>query len=78
MRYFTADLHLGDKPIISWRGFGDDVAAHDAMILSRLNERVGEDDELWLLGDLCRAHRGRHGHARVHRLSYRACGGGQP
>ncbi len=55
MRYFTADLHLGDKPIISWRGFGDDVAAHDAMILSRLNERVGEDDELWLLGDLCRA-----------------------
>lgn len=55
MRYFTADLHLGDRPIISWRGFGDDVAAHDAMILSRLNERVGEDDELWLLGDLCRA-----------------------
>lgn len=53
MRFFTADLHLGDKAIVRWRGFGDDVAAHDAMILQRLNERVGPDDELWLLGDLC-------------------------
>ena len=53
MRYFTADLHLGDKTIAQWRGFGDDLAAHDAMILSRLNERVKPDDELWLLGDLC-------------------------
>ena len=53
MRYFTADLHLGDKTIAQWRGFGDDLATHDAMILSRLNERVKPDDELWLLGDLC-------------------------
>ncbi len=55
MRYFTADLHLGDKTIARWRGFEDDLAAHDELILSRLNECVGAHDELWLLGDLCKA-----------------------
>lgn len=54
MRFFTADLHLGDKTIARWRGF-DDVAEHDAMVLSNINDTVAETDELWLLGDLCRA-----------------------
>ena len=54
MRYFTADLHIGDKAIARWRGFGEDVAAHDAYLLARLNARVAADDELWILGDVCR------------------------
>ena len=54
MRYFTADLHLGDKTIASWRGFGEDVDAHDAFIATALST-LDHDDELWLLGDLCKA-----------------------
>jgi calcineurin-like phosphoesterase family protein len=57
MRYFTADLHLGDKTIASWRGFEGvrGIAEHDALIIARLNECVGADDELWILGDICKA-----------------------
>ena len=54
MRFFTSDLHIGDKTIARWRGFGQEVAAHDAMVLSRLAARLGEDDELWILGDICK------------------------
>lgn len=52
MRYFTSDLHLGDKTIARWRGF-DDVSAHDALILSGLAD-LKADDELWILGDVCK------------------------
>ena len=54
MRYFTADLHIGDGAIAHWRGFGTDVAAHDALVIGGINARVGADDELWILGDVCR------------------------
>lgn len=53
MRYFTSDLHIGDRIISRWRGF-EDIAAHDEVVLSGIRERVGADDELWLLGDVCR------------------------
>lgn len=51
MRYFSADLHIGDKTIAQWRGFGS-VAEHDAFVLGNFS-RLQTDDELWLLGDLC-------------------------
>ena len=54
MRYFTSDLHLGDKTVARWRGFGEDVEAHDALIVAGLS-RLTEEDEIWLLGDLCKA-----------------------
>lgn len=54
MNFFTSDLHIGDKTIARWRGF-DSVEAHDGLLLSRLTERVGADDELWILGDVCKA-----------------------
>lgn len=54
MNFFTSDLHIGDKTIAHWRGF-DSVEAHDELLLSRLCERVGSDDELWILGDVCKA-----------------------
>lgn len=51
-RFFTADLHVGDKAIAGWRRFSS-VEAHDAAIIAGINGRVGARDELWLLGDLC-------------------------
>lgn len=56
MLFFSSDLHLGDKAIIRWRGFPS-VSAHDQAILAAINRRVGLDDELWLLGDLCHPNR---------------------
>ena len=53
MRYFTADLHIGDKTIAHWRGFGS-VEQHDAFVLARLVEGLEQDDELWILGDVCK------------------------
>jgi calcineurin-like phosphoesterase family protein len=53
MNFFTSDLHIGDKTIARWRGF-DSVEAHDELIVSRLCERLGADDELWILGDICK------------------------
>lgn len=53
-RVFTADLHVGDKAIARWRGFGDDVEAHDALVLAGLEQDLLQDDELWILGDVCR------------------------
>ncbi len=52
-RVFTADLHVGDKGIARWRGFGDDVNAHDDFVLAHLEEHLLWDDELWILGDVC-------------------------
>ena len=52
-RLFTADLHIGDKAIARWRGFAR-VEDHDEVVLGRLEERLCEDDELWILGDVCR------------------------
>lgn len=54
MRYFTSDLHVGDSLVARWRGFPD-VASHDEMVLGRLRETLGADDELWILGDVARA-----------------------
>lgn len=52
MRYFTSDLHLGDKTIARWRGF-QSVRAHDELITAGL-QRLAPEDELWILGDVCK------------------------
>lgn len=54
MRYFTSDLHIGHASLARWRGFCD-AAAHDEMILSRLQESLTPADELWILGDVGKA-----------------------
>lgn len=51
-RFFTADLHVGDKTIARWRRFAT-VETHDEAVLAGINAHVGAADELWLLGDLC-------------------------
>lgn len=53
MRYFTSDLHLGDKTIARWRGFSS-ISEHDELIRAGLG-RLTAEDELWILGDVCQA-----------------------
>lgn len=52
MRFFTADLHLGDKGIAHWRGFSE-IGEHDELIMDGLR-RLQPTDELWILGDICK------------------------
>jgi calcineurin-like phosphoesterase family protein len=50
--YFTSDTHFGDPRVlrIDRRPFPD-LAAHDAALVTRWNDVVGADDEVWHLGD---------------------------
>lgn len=52
MIYFTADCHFGHYRIIQYcnRPF-DNVHIMDQVILDRINETVGIDDTLYILGD---------------------------
>lgn len=49
-RYWIADLHLGHEKVAKLRGFAS-YQEHDEHIQNQL-ERVGSDDELWVLGDI--------------------------
>lgn len=50
--WFTADLHLGHENIIRYasRPF-DSVEQMNCTLINRWNEVVGDDDEVWVLGD---------------------------
>jgi len=52
--YFTSDTHFGHRRIIDYskRPF-DNVNIMDQIILDRINETVGVDDTLYILGDFC-------------------------
>jgi calcineurin-like phosphoesterase family protein len=53
VRFFTSDWHIGHENIIRFcdRPFSD--AGHmDQSIINIMNDVVGADDELWILGDL--------------------------
>ena len=54
MIYFTADCHFGHNRIIQYceRPF-DNVHIMDQVIFDRINETVGVDDTLYILGDFC-------------------------
>jgi calcineurin-like phosphoesterase family protein len=53
VRWFTADLHFGHENIIRYcrRPFAD-VADMNESLIERWNERVDDDDEVWVLGDV--------------------------
>ena len=53
MRWFTADLHFGHENIIKFcdRPFRDLNHMHTT-IIDNINHLVGQEDELWILGDL--------------------------
>jgi calcineurin-like phosphoesterase family protein len=52
-RFWTADLHFGHENIIRYthRPWAT-VAEMDAGLVARWNEVVGDDDEVWVLGDV--------------------------
>lgn len=52
MIWFTSDLHLGHKAIVGMAGrpLGGVDEMNEALV-SNINEKVAEDDELWILGD---------------------------
>ena len=54
MIYFTADLHLGHRSIITMqeRPF-EDVQEMNRVIIANYNAMVGNTDTVYLLGDLC-------------------------
>ena len=54
MIYFTADCHFGHNRIIQYceRPFSN-VHIMDQVIFDRINETVGVDDTLYILGDFC-------------------------
>jgi calcineurin-like phosphoesterase family protein len=50
--YLTSDLHVGHKKVAWYRGYGDDVDAHDRDIVEHWRATVQPDDHVWILGDL--------------------------
>jgi calcineurin-like phosphoesterase family protein len=51
--WFTSDLHLGHRNILkhSQRPFSS-IETHDATLVVNWNDRVQDDDIVWVLGDL--------------------------
>lgn len=52
--YFSSDLHIGHGKIITYsnRPF-QTVDEMNSTIIQRWNQTVGNDDEVWFLGDFC-------------------------
>ncbi len=59
MIYFTSDTHFGDPRVlqIDRRPFPD-MTAHDLALIENWNERVGDEDDVWHLGDFMSARAG--------------------
>lgn len=53
MIYFTSDTHFGDSRVlrIDRRPFST-MAEHDAALIANWNAVVGQDDDVWHLGDV--------------------------
>ncbi len=51
--FFTADLHFHCPGIAKSRGFND-YEKHDQTVLDAINDCVGKNDRLWILGDFGR------------------------
>jgi calcineurin-like phosphoesterase family protein len=50
--YLTSDLHLGEqKVMVRWQRPWTRIEDHDAALIAGVNERVGEGDTLYILGD---------------------------
>lgn len=51
--FFTADLHFGHKNAMAFdnRPFND-IESHDATLITRWNNKVGIDDDVYILGDI--------------------------
>ncbi|HEY2833658.1 MAG TPA: metallophosphoesterase family protein [Sporichthyaceae bacterium] len=49
--FYTSDLHIGDAMVAAYRGYADS-AAHDQALGETWLRQVGENDQVWILGDL--------------------------
>lgn len=50
--YYTSDLHLGHKHVLSTRGQFKNIEEHDEFLIERWNRKLTKKDEIWILGDL--------------------------
>jgi len=50
--WFTADLHLLHPKIVEICSRPTSIEEHDEWIISRINEKVGKQDQLYILGDV--------------------------
>jgi len=51
-RFLTADLHIGHEVVAKKRGFKS-AHKHDKALLHAYNDLVTDDDEVYIVGDLC-------------------------
>ena len=59
MIFFTSDTHFGDPRVLRIdRRPIPDMAAHDLALIQNWNGLVGEDDDVWHLGDFMSARAG--------------------
>jgi calcineurin-like phosphoesterase family protein len=49
--FYTSDLHLGHRLMLSTRGFGT-IEEHDETVIGNWNKTISPEDTVWLLGDV--------------------------
>lgn len=54
MIFYTADLHFGHRSVIKFdnRPFAD-VDEMDSALINLWNQRVGDEDHVYIIGDSC-------------------------
>lgn len=52
--WFTSDLHLGDNQVLGYGRPFPTVKAMNRQLCANWRNVVGDDDEIWILGDLAR------------------------
>lgn len=72
MIFFTSDTHFGDPRVlrIDRRPFSS-VAEHDEALIALWNETIGQDDEVWHLGDFMKMGSGSRADALLGKLNGR-------
>lgn len=50
--WFTSDLHFGHRLCARLRGFGEDIDAHDEILVRNWKRTVHNNGQVWVLGDL--------------------------
>ena len=78
--FFTSDTHFGDHRTLNIhkRPFAS-VAEMDALLIERWNEAVGQEHEVWHLGDFARRAADVEGLlARLNGLKHLVCGNNDP
>lgn len=54
MNYYISDLHLGDKRVFDLCGRYESIEDYNEMLIQNWNAKVGEQDDVWIIGDFCK------------------------